>query len=272
MSEDKRNKKIVKPLNEHGPNLPIGFGEGKSRSIAFKVWNLKREKQVGEIQRKSGNNIGAGEWVSILLSEMVTQMGPHDFNKLNTAEKRLIINQMYMPDVMFAYCLLRYEAMGNELGTDLECPFCGNKFSTNADLNTLDIRSVEKVEDKNWIFELKRPINIRGKDRKTFVMGPTRWATVEQAKLGKRINPGKFKSLMISKSIQSIDDESIILSDNDLDEMTKLDLERLISDIDKNGLGPDLSIETLCTDERCERQFRTSLDWGYDSFFTVSSK
>lgn len=258
-------------LPELGPTLPIGVDGSADRSMSFKRWNLRVEKELGE-KRKAVPNANLGEWASILLSEMATKIGPHDFTQMKEAERRLALSQMYMQDVLYAYLYLRYAAMGASLKIDMECPYHEYSFVWPGDLSTLMVRTIDKLEAACWNFELQEPTVIRNKPRKRFHCGPVRWHAIEEAQLGRRVNQGQMKAIMIHASILKVDDEEIALAEHELDEMTKLDLERHIAEIDRYAVGPDLSLDVRCPDKKCDRRFRTSLDWSYDTFFAISSR
>lgn len=260
-------------LPERGALLPIGLGKGGpgQQEFEFKRWNLAREKQLGE-KRKALSDTTLGAWTSTLLSEMLVKLGPHDFTQMKEPERLLAISEMWMPDVMYAYCWLRYQAMGWKLSIELECPYHEFKFKWPGDMRTLEIRVPQTLTDAQWDFELEQPFKLRGKETKRWGLGPVRWSVLESAQLGRRVNFGKLKSLMIYASIRTLDGEEVALGEDELGEMSKLDLERHVAEIDKHTMGPDLSIEACCPHQQCERNFTTSIDWSYESFFSISSR
>jgi hypothetical protein len=243
----------------------------RERDFSFKRWNLAKEKELGEIRRQHPN-ANLGDWASVLLSEMLVKLGPHDFPKLNEAERRLILSQMYMQDVLYMYFWLRYTAMGPGLTVKMECPFDEYKFDWPGDLKTLDIRVPDSIEAACWEFELESPFTIRGTESKKWNLGPVRWSAVEQSNIGRRANQGKLKAIMIHASILRVDGKEVAIAEHELDEMTKRDLERHIGQIDLHAVGPDLSLDVRCPNPKCDRRWTTSLDWSYDSFFSISSR
>jgi len=273
--KEKRRKRVLLP--DWGPQLPLGFpdptGDSYQRNIELRRWNLKKEKELGEI-RKENPDVSLGEYVSMVLSEMCTWLGPHNFDKksMNDKERLLVLSQMWMGDVMGAYCWLRYKVMGSELKMKLECPYHDFKFPWTGDLNTLEIRTAESLEDAMWTFDLNDPFDVRGQSAERFDLGPVRWHAIEKADLGRRVNPGAVKAVMIRASIHRLNGQEMALAENELDELSKLDLETHIAQIDEYAIGPDMRIEPRCTHKRCERTFETSIDWSYDSFFSVSSR
>ena len=102
---------------------------------------------------------------------------------------------------------------------------------------------------------------------------PNRWMMFEEMarKAVAEGDTGVVSVDLIRDAIVAIngEPEKRALIATDLDDMTKRDIEALAKQIDDRELGPDLSIAETCP--RCGLQFRTSLDWGYASFFSASS-
>lgn len=258
-------------LTEQGPFLPIPTPEGKRLEIGhFTRWNLRKEKELGEL-RKQNSELNLGEWISMLLGEMCSTIGPHDLRKMSQPERQLFVSQLSMPDVLYVYFWLRYCSLGPELRINMECPFHDYKFWWTGDLRTLIVRVPHDFESACWDFEAKDGVELRGKEVRRFRCGPPVWGDIEAAGLGRRINAGKLKAAMIRASVREIEGEAIALSDEELDEMTKRDVERMIYLVDENSMGPDLKLEARCDSPKCERDFVTSLDWSYESFFSTSS-
>jgi hypothetical protein len=258
-------------LPDQGPVLPLGIDGAHERDFSFKRWNLAKEKELGE-RRRNQPNANLGDWASVLLSEMLVRLGPHDFPKLNEAERRLILSQMYMQDVLYLYFWLRYTAMGPALSIKMECPFHEYKFDWPGDLRTMIVRVPDTLDAARWEFKLESPFPLRGSESKKWSLGPVRWSAIEQSNIGRRVNQGKIKAIMIHASILRVDGREIAIAEHELDEMTKLDLERHIGQIDSHAVGPDLSLDVRCPDPKCDRRWTTSLDWSYDSFFSISSR
>lgn len=273
IDEAKKKADLIKELTlpEQGPFLPLPDEQGNRIEIGrFDRWDLKREKELGEL-RKQNSEANLAEWVAILLGELSSTIGSFDFKKMNPAERQLSISQMVMPDVLYAYVWLRYVTLGPELKIRLECPFHDYKFTWTGDLRTLKIRVPATFDDLFWNLELRNPITIRDKKVDGWRCGPARWTVIEKSGIGRRVNQGQLKATMIHGTIRSIGDAEIALADHELDGLTKLDLERHLAEIERNSLGPDFTIEARCDHPKCDREFITSLDWSYDSFFAVSS-
>jgi hypothetical protein len=261
----------VQTLRENGAILPVGFSNSTERGLVAKRWRLKEEKELSAIFDENGAKMD--RYVSSVLATMFTKIGPHDLTTMDAAKKMLVIGQMSMPDVFFAYLYLRVQAMGHELSFNLSCPKCRDVFSFTADLNTVKIRSIEKLEDAQWIYSLIEPFKIRGSSVNAFRMGPAPWSALKSIS-DEGFNPGNMKAGMIISSIASVGFDTgfsaIPLAKNELDEMGKRDFENLASEIDRNSLGPDMSVEAQCP--KCSKEFLTSIQWMAESFFGASSR
>ena len=273
--EISKSKTKKKTLLEFGAFLPLGIEQNGtlSREVAVRPWRLKEEKELSTIFDEKGAKMD--RYVMAVLSTMFTRIGPHDFAALVPAQKQVAISQMFMADVFFAYLFLRVQAMGNELTFDLTCPKCREQFPFTVDLNTVEIRSVEKLADASWDYKVRTPFPVRSKKVLELRLSPPRWSALQEiTELG--MNPGVMKSGMISGSITGIkfeggkDFETLPLAKHELDEMTKYDLEKLTTSIDEASLGPDMSIEVKCS--KCRNEYKTSIEWTAESFFGISSR
>ena len=214
------------------------------------------------------------QYVGMVLGTMCTRLGSHDFEsaELKMEQKRLAIGQMFVGDVFYAYVWLRIQALGAELVLNLTCPQCNKKIENFvADLDSVEVEVADTLDDACWDYELKNPLTIRGETVSHLVLGPARWNAIELVKGGGR---GVAKPLIIKAAIQSLgtkeDNKRIALTETELDELTKRDIEAMVSQIDNRSIGPSMAIEGTC--KACARDFRLPIDWGYDSFFGDSSQ
>lgn len=278
MSENEKVKKVL--LGELGMNMPLGISteQGIIKSFAFRPWRFKEEKKLAELVEKK-NNTNLAEYVSIILSTMCTQVGPHNFENLKWEEKLAIISQMWMGDVFYIYIMLRKEAIGKELELEPICPTCGTTFNFIGDLETVEVSVVEEMDDALWKYVLRNPFNIRKKRIESLILGPPRWNEIEMLKDNDSVLNVGAKMTMIKGSIHSIDEleGQHILLENELDEMTKIDIETISSQIDSFTIGPNMFLEGECPKKNClsrksGKKFRQEIDWRYESFFGISSR
>lgn len=268
------SRKIQKQtLSERGPVLPIGIVDSSGnlhRGIECREWRLKEERELGSALERV-ESARMGQYISTVIGTLCTQLGPFKLDTMKPTERSVIISQMWMPDVFFVYLWLRVQTMGKILTLKMTCPNCGHRFDYSADLESVTITSVEKAEDARWKYQVQRPFELRGKKVKEMTFGPARWASIDA--LGDKVgrNFGIMKAGLILGSISEINGASgVAYGDNELDEMYKIDIETLTNLIDSMSLGPDMSVEDVCL--KCSKPYRSSLDWGNDAFFAVSSR
>lgn len=260
-------------LAEHGSVLPIGILDVSGtlhRGIECREWRLKEERELGAALERV-ESARMGQYISTVIGTLCTQLGPFKLDTMKPAERSVIISQMWMPDVFFVYLWLRVQTMGKILTLKLTCPNCGHRFDYSADLSSVMITSAEKIEDSRWDYQPQRAFEMRGKKVEKMTFGPARWAAIDALgdKVGK--NFGVMKAGLILGSIHEVNGASgVAYADHELDEMYKIDVETLTNLIDKMSLGPDMSVEDVC--EKCGKQYRSTLDWGNDAFFAVSSR
>jgi hypothetical protein len=260
-------------LADLGARLPFGVeSEGAFHTeLACKRWTFRQEREVDTL--KKGGKKGL-DFPSRLLSFMLTRFGPHNFEELKEPEKLAILGRSWMGDVMYAYIWLRNECIGSDFYMDLECPHCNAEIPFKADLNTLEVRCAESLEQVQWEYQVRDPFELRGSKFESLVMGPCRWSAIQTAfkeARGKGGGTGGLKQHLILGGIAEIEGRGpTAIVERDLWDMSKYDLELLFSEIEEHEVGPDLSISHDC--DHCERRIYTSIDWGYESFFGLSSR
>gem|GEM_PF-4948897 len=265
-------------LAELGPNLPIGFRDDKtgqlSKSFDVRKWRMPEEKAAGKLRSEyRGKN--AGQYVSALLSKMCPHMGPHKLETMKDEERLLVFNQMYMSDVLYAYIWLRYRASGPKLPMDPLCPFCREEFAFEGLLESLEIVTLDDIEDAFWEYELFEPITIRGKEVKRLKIGPPRWNMIESAneEMLAEFNTGAVKCGLIYGSVTAIEGVGEIpLGPNELDDMVKYDIEQLTAEMDRRAVGPIMVLEGICPAKNCKRKFKIPISWTTEDFFSTSSR
>lgn len=258
-------------LGDLGANLALGVPNADGvyqRTIQTRRWNLTKENEIEAKRRRKGKGAHSMySWVTMLLSEMCPVLGPHNLENMTEAERILAINGLHFGDVLTAYSWLRRDALGEELKLQVKCPECGFEFPYPTDLNTLPIRTAESVEDTRWIYVPHHPFEIRGQTVQEFEMGSMLWSSLS----GTKPEHGATKAEALHSSIFKINSREVNLTKEELGEMSKRDIESMLAAIERFAIGPDLALEVTCKDARCEAEFRSQLDWGYDSFFSTSS-
>ncbi len=258
-------------IAKRGARLPLGISHGGAlhRDLAVRKWRMKEERELGEL-RDENKDANLAKYVSMVLATMCTRLGPHDFDKMSFDQRLLAVSQMYMGDVFYAYVWLRIAALGSEFKLTFKPSWAPKPLPITADLNSVEVRSAESAEDASWEYQLQDPIVIRGKRTTRFMLGPVRWNTLENIEtLGQTANTAVVKSGMLTASITGCDgfDGPVHLVDSDLDELTKWNLESATNGVDEHSIGPNMRVEGTYKG----REFKASIDWGYDRFFAISS-
>jgi hypothetical protein len=232
-AEDKTaSTKRVVTLRELGPQLPLGVLDSANlyhKGVENRAWKLSTERELGELRDRNRDSNFA-QYVSMILGTMCTKLGPHDFDGKKIEDKQILVSQMFMADVLYAYIWLRVDALGPNLNMNIKCPACEQEFPFTADLNTLEVTCADKVEDTQWPFKLKHPIDIRGKKAVALKLGPTRWNAMESSKAN-QFNMGQMKADIVRYSIHGVSHdgeafEAIPVGEHELDELSKFDFER----------------------------------------------
>lgn len=268
-AEDSRS---ITTIQERGPVLPLGIADSGGtlhQDVAVRPWRMKEERELGDL-RDQHKDANLATYVGIVLATMCTRLGPHDFTGMDLVQKRLVISQMFMADVFFAYVWLRIQSLGAEFPITFQPSWSNKELKIKADLNTTEVKLAKDYESALWEYELNTPIKIRGKQVTAFKLGPQRWSALEQHDaVGSSANQGMAKSIIILASVVGCReiDGPVVLTEHEIDELSKLDLERLAFHIDEHTLGPRMAVEGV----HKGRQFRAPIDWGYDGFFGISS-
>ena len=257
-------------LQELGSQLPIGFENGQlHREFTLKPYRMKEERLIGQIYEKK-QNVSMGKFVTSVLSIMIKSLGSLNFEQMNAGERKLILSRMYVGDVIYLYVWLRLEALGNELKINLNCNHCREAFDFVADLNTIEIKTVNTPNELDTKIKLKKGLEINDQIYKDLHLKPSTWNVMENLGNGAISNPGKMKAQMFKsciKDVEGIDD--FVITDHVIDEMYKIDIELLVRKIDDIHPGPVMIIEDDCP--KCGQVFTAPIDWSHDNFFGASS-
>lgn len=255
-----------------GRTLPIGYLHGGRlhRNFALRPFKMKEERALQALRAKKGS-IGMAEFVSEVLSFMLTEFGPwSDFSTLSEAERKLVISQLYMADVMYMYVQLRIEAIGEDVTFKLQCPACRHSWKFTADLAETDV-VVSETADLAWRHDLRSPIKTARGEVSQLVIQPPRWSAMTSVRPTREgVNHGDVKLHLIASAVRHpLGMPDFALSVADLEELTKRDLEKLTRTVDEDSPGADLELEADCPS--CNHHFSHALNWSWDFFFTASS-
>lgn len=264
-------------VKDMGPVLPLGYQDSQGnlhKDFSVRPWRMKEERELGAL-RDNNKDATLFQYVGMVLATMLSRLGPHDFSQegLDFNQKRLLVGQLTTGDVFYAYIWLRIQALGPELGVKFKCPACTTAVENFvADLNSVEVKAAEDMEQASWEYELLTPFQARGKEVKVMMVGPPRWNSLEM--LQGSSGMGGAKPAVIRASIMGFgtrqEAEPIVITDRELDEMSKRDIETLIRQINDRTVGPNMTVEGKCP--HCGHEFTMPIDWSYDNFFGDSSR
>lgn len=265
-------RRIKTTIAELGPNLPVGYLVGGSlvKDLKDRVWRTKDERELAKMRKK---NQSMASYLTMVIGQMFSKFGPHQFAvDQKPAEKQVVIGQAYMGDVFYAYMYLRQQVIGNELVMNITCPTpdCGS-FKFTGDLGSTEVNKVDDPEALLWEHKLLRPIELRGKEITKFRLSTPLWHSLVSSSKDDNFNETLGKIMVVQSSIIGLNDEPgmIALTDAEMDEVGKKDLEAIAHRANDEFIGPKMGVEGKCP--KCEREFNAPIDWSYDRFFTTSS-
>lgn len=273
--EEKVSESKVKivTLKELGNKLPHGIVKDGKLYKNFEVsdWGWEEELRIGELKKSVSENDPVSQ-VSVVLKSMLISVGPHeDFQNKSDAEKDIIIGNMTMADVFYAYFWLRRQCIGYVLPFEVHCSKCSESYKFNANIDTLEVKTVDKPEDALWEYKLEYPVKIRDTIVTYLSMGPNNWfylSSLERSPKG--VNAGKLKRAMFLGSVFEYGElGKVPLAESEINGMRKIDIEGLIADINELAVGADMVISGQCP--KCTVPFEHSIQWWSESFFTRPS-
>src|SRR5690606_7472415 len=263
-------------LAELGACLPVGIQapEGIVRGFSSRPWKTKDEKEIGK-RRKA--NESPGSLVNLILSYMLSSLGPHEWpeppvDEKKRAEREFILSRLFMGDVLYMFIWLRRDTIGDELALQCRCQQ-GHDFRFVGSLGSIEVISCNDPKDLERKYALRDPFKARGKDVEAIRYVAPRWGSILR---GLESRAASNRSLARPRTVEAcmvgVNDEpgEFRLIGSELDEMSKRDLEGLTREIDENTVGPLMKIEGTCP--KCSIGFEHPIDWRYDSFFAVSSR
>lgn len=266
-------------LQEQGPKLPIGIYLGGKLHKGFspkEKFDGRDEKKIQKWRRRHPN-VSVGQLISHILASRLETFGPHmDFAKKDYEERRVVLSQSHMADVLYSYFYLRFSVLGKKLSVRNTCPFCKKRNKVALDLGTLETTVVETWEECLVPVDLPDGVSLdtgesEGEGRKLFsrmVLSPPKWYPIEN--LGEE-EDGELESATLPSCVHEIPGTTLdILAGQEwVDRLTKLDLETLNGVQNNDFAQPELVLELSC--RFCSGSWDFPLNWSYDHFFGSSS-
>jgi hypothetical protein len=273
METKKSERIVVKTLGELGPNLPVGVNVGpNARAHNFKLrpFVFKREREISEA-KEALKNATFGEFVTVIMSIMVHSIGAKSFDNMKEGERQLYLSMMNMADVMYMYVWLRYDAMGPDEPVKVapSCPRCDTTLESDAILSSMEVKIIpDSITDLSYPMILRDGVEVRGSVLRVFKNMPMRWGTAANPEYGSTSGAVR-EGLIIRESIVKAEgdaSEPFVLTEDDLDNVSKFDLETCKRVIEKESPGPKMSLDMSC--HKCKLKFKQPINWEYNSFFS----
>lgn len=273
----------VRTMRELGPQLPVGFvHEGRRvRNFRLRPFRLKDERALSEIREKR-KGLTMGEFVASILSHMVQTVGGHAFDMMKDGDRRLVIASLPMADALYMYLYLRADALGIDepVPLNLQCPSCRARYKFRADLGSLEVRVVpDSIIDLRRTYTLRDGIDIGGQTRHTLYMEPLKWGAFERREFSASSKADREIAVIRHSvvGVEGVDQTPFMLHVEQMEDLTKYDLEGITRDIEDNGPGPQMVIEAKCSGDAlelgggCGAEYLAPIEWDYDSLFSRAS-
>jgi hypothetical protein len=262
------------PLGVVGPQLPIGVLRGSElhRGFALARFSTRTERELEEKRRNSQGPMTNPEWITRVLMQQVQRLGPYDFTALSDPERRIALSQCWLVDVLYLILWMRVVALGPEIRFNLKCARCGTEFRAPANLENIDVHVAAGPNVLARRFEFRDGITVNGKEYKAAIVDPPRWQTMLVAPTKGKIN-GLELSILLGGIRHVVHEDGSIAqpSMDDLDELSKYDLEHLRQFIDSESYGPSMELTSVCPNEQCGHETDHGVDWSWDFFFKSAS-
>lgn len=257
-------------LGDLGASLPVGVGPDRVRTFRLRPFNMGLEKELAQAKEKMKVKSG-GLFVRTALGLMCQTVGPHNFDKMKQPERELVINSMYMPDVIYLYLYARHVALENEPVTmQIRCMNCAKEYNWYGDLSSMDVKVMDPSMPLTRAFELVSPITPRSKTVSKLTLGLIKWESFCKPEF---TNKNSIQSAAIHASVagmEGFDGPVFSLLDNDLDTMSKEDMNRITAEIEENTPGPQMDIQPECP--ACHFEQKMMIDWSWENFFSRSAR
>lgn len=274
---------IKTTLKENGPRLPIGIVvDGKvEKTFNFRTFKAKIERHLGNWKEGAKDTHSPGQLIAMqvpkLLSLLVTRIGSSEIQVDNSGDSlpqsELIFYQAYFADIMYMYLYLRSQTLGTRVRCPVSCDSGKCSYSGMAEFD-LSETSVNIAEDLKEVYQwvtLQRPFKLR--DQKTLCskvkVGPVTWSTMTKPGIiGGSIGTIELATLQDAICAVNGSDTPYHFTDEDIDEMEKIDRVRIDRIAAKSHVGVDLNVTISCP--KCRAPIVNPLNWEYENFFGSS--
>lgn len=271
---------INQTVKELGSKLPIGFYSEQSKQLV-KTFTLRPYKskvdRMMNIWREANQGRHVAWLVSKFLSLVVEEYGGQHFSlddKGDSAEEFMTrILDWPFSDVLYMYLWARVQVC-SEMSVSYGCPNvdCSLKHAeATIDLTSVEVSVIEDIKEcKFWVplrdgfrlanNKLCKKIELKPVPFRTILLAGGTQGQVEDS-LG-------YNQLREAVSNVEGGGERYILTDEELDEMSKMDQLLLNAHAGKLTAGPKMRTTINC--DKCQQPIERALDWRFDHFFDSS--
>jgi len=267
---------ILPTLAERGKRLPIGIlsgdkDKGYSLDKRFDLipLTIPIERVISRSWAKARDSLSIAEYIGTILAYTITQVGDCDMSKLNVNKRMDKLNSMFVGDIFYMYAYLRLISMGKQMTLNgIQCHECSHKFNFVADVSSIGVSVLEDPKTIERSIKLQDGFDFGGSHRDCVIVQPARWDSMN-IRVG-FITEHEVHESTIINSIVEVEGvaRGAILTRNQYDTFSKVDVEIIKEELEKFPLGPRWSIEGTCPN--CGEHFFFLLDYMYESFFARS--
>lgn len=280
---------IVKPeirtlsVKDAGFSLPIGVFDGKTLHKGFSLMELgfNRERALGQFKvRIEGqpNTVIVTKLLALVLKNLAGKPFEHP-TEIEQAQEEidlLRISAMYQADIFYMYLKARIEELGPEYAIQFFCSNCKFEGKLTMDLNALDVNYVDDPALLTQKIPLLRGFKARGTGelKKLVSIAPMLWinmTTPEAAEAGSDQTLMKLHFISKCTTYDGPNGEPMLLTDDELGSLRKIDTETIAKQIDKTNIGVNMTLKGKCPGTNCNYPFAIPVDWDYDHFFSIAS-
>lgn len=240
--------------------LPVPQPE--AQPIKCKPYTMGMERKLGAIRQQHPQWTFFRYMTEVLLH--MVEFGD-DWDNLSPAERLTRINNLYFPNAIYAYTMLRRDALG-PIGTmPVVCPTCHNQWDYEYNLDESPIQVVDDPNDITWSVSLVDGFQWGEDTIHELTLKVPKWQAVAGIK---RTNNQVTLQMELLRAYIVPPPKHGPPTLQVLDNITRKDMLAIAQAMDSHNVGIDFSIETSCPMDGTP--INVAIDWGMDSFFGSS--
>jgi Zn finger protein HypA/HybF involved in hydrogenase expression len=266
-------------MEEYGRRLPIGVlkkVEGQEtllKDFSVEKVNFPMEREISNFWNSYARkrDVSPIDYIAVVVAHAFTSLAGQQLGKFETHKKLNIVHNLFLGDVFYIYAWLRYETLGRDITLNaVNCNSCNKPVeNVTIDLGTLEINNVELVEDVYSEFELRDGFEFMNKLCKKLIIKPPTFRSIVGVP---DFNTAESMAALAQTSIYKVEDfdPGLMLTDNELKQLGRYDMNILEEEMNYITAGPNWTIQTECP--HCNSSVFQVIDWRYVDFFGRSSR